>query len=299
MVKVNSISGGKTSSYIAKNYPADYDIFSVVCLDDYRCAPKDKSIIQYANAKLEHLYSIYGEFIATAEDDMTLKAVIDLEQYIGREIKWVRGRSFDSIIDDKNYTRLPSKMVRYCTIHMKLKPIFDWCFYNIEEQIQMRIGFRFDEYDRMERFFNDSDPTYFKIPISCSLKGKRMQKHQLFKWRKCHFPLIKDIVTKEHINKYWEQNGYIGGTLFEERRKIEFPIVSNCVGCFHKKPDTLCIMGAMHPEKMNWFAEQEAKGKGTWLDGLSYNDIIKNSLNWIPEMLTESGAACDSGGCHD
>ncbi len=299
MITINSVSGGQTSGYISKKYTADLDIFSVVCLDDYRCAPKDKALIQYANAKLDHLYSVYGEFIATAEDDMTLRAVMDLEQYIGREITWVRGRSFDEIIDDKQYTRLPSKMVRYCTIHMKLKPIFDWCYFNIEEQIQMRIGFRFDEYDRMERFFNDSDPTYFKIPISCSTKGQRRQKHEIFKWRKCHFPLIKDIVRKEDVVKYWNENGYIGGNLFEEKRKIEFPIVSNCVGCFHKKPETLCVMASMHPEKMNWFAEQEQKGKGTWLNGMSYEDIIKNSFDWIPEMLTESGASCDSGGCHD
>ena len=51
--------------------------------------------------------------------------------------------------------------------------------------------------------------------------------------------------------------------------------------------------------KMNWFAEQEQKGKGTWLNGMSYENIIKNSFDWIPEMLTESGASCDSGGCHD
>ncbi len=299
MVTINSVSGGNTSDYISKKYNADYNIFSVVCLDDKRCAPKDKSIIQYANAKLDHLYGMYGEFIASAEDDMTLRAVMDLEQYIGSEIKWVRGKSFDSIIDDKNYTRLPSKMVRYCTIHMKLKPIFDWCFYNIEEQIQMRIGFRFDEYDRMERFFNESDPTYFKVATSCSLKGKKRQKHEVFKWRKCHFPLIKDIVYNTDIIDYWNKNGYIGGNLFEEKRKIEFPIVSNCVGCFHKKPETLSVMASMHPEKMNWFAEQEMKGKGTWLNGLSYSDIIKHSSTWIPEMLKETGASCDSGGCHD
>jgi hypothetical protein len=86
MISINSLSGGKTSSYIAVHYPADYNIFSLVCIDDYRCAPKDKSIIKYVNDKLERHQLQYGEFIATAEDDMTLYAMRDLEQYIGMEI---------------------------------------------------------------------------------------------------------------------------------------------------------------------------------------------------------------------
>ena len=30
-ITVNSVSGGKTSAYIAVHYPADYDVFSLVC----------------------------------------------------------------------------------------------------------------------------------------------------------------------------------------------------------------------------------------------------------------------------
>ena len=30
MITVNSVSGGKTSAYIAANYPADYDVFALV-----------------------------------------------------------------------------------------------------------------------------------------------------------------------------------------------------------------------------------------------------------------------------
>jgi len=53
MKTVNSISGGKTSAYLAAKYPADYNIFSLVCIDDKRSAPKDPATIQYVNAKLE------------------------------------------------------------------------------------------------------------------------------------------------------------------------------------------------------------------------------------------------------
>jgi len=135
---VNSISGGKTSAYLAAKYPADYEVFSLVCLDDPECAPKDKSLIQYVNAKLEKFTPLRGEFIATAEDDQTLVVMRDLEQYLGREIIWVRGKSFDGVIDERyervqlgNHFRLPSWARRYCTEEMKLEPIFEWWFNEI------------------------------------------------------------------------------------------------------------------------------------------------------------------------
>lgn len=305
---VNSISGGKTSAYIAVHYPADYEVFSLVCIDDVRCKPKDKLITDYVNKKLGEKYiSEFGEFIATAEDDKTLYAMMDLEQLIGKEIIWVRGKSYDAIIDERYERvlcgikkRLPSWARRFCTTEMKLEPIFYWWFNEIGEKCQMRIGFRFDEFGRLENFFNNSDPTNFKIPISCSTRGQRKQQHENFNWRFCSFPLIKAGITKEVVNDYWNKNGFVGGNLFEEKRHIEFPIISNCVGCFHKKVDTLSIMWNLHENKMNWFAEQEKKNMGTWLDsGLTYEKIGENRENWIPEMIKEHGAVCDSGGCHD
>lgn len=92
MKTVNSISGGKTSAYIAVHYPADYEVFSLVCIDDKNCKPKDTLINTYVNLKLEKFAPEYGEFIATAEDDKTLYAMMDLEQILGREIVWVRGK---------------------------------------------------------------------------------------------------------------------------------------------------------------------------------------------------------------
>ncbi len=79
MKTINSLSGGKTSSYMAFHYPADYNIFSLVRIEDVNCKPKDKSLIKYVSDK------IGMDFIATAESDLTLKSVIDLEQLIGKD----------------------------------------------------------------------------------------------------------------------------------------------------------------------------------------------------------------------
>ena len=37
------------------------------------------------------------EFIATAEDDLTLTLMFDLEQFIGKEIIWVTGETFEQV----------------------------------------------------------------------------------------------------------------------------------------------------------------------------------------------------------
>ena len=40
------MSGGKSSAYIAANYPADFLVFALVCIDDPVCTPKDKKLVQ-------------------------------------------------------------------------------------------------------------------------------------------------------------------------------------------------------------------------------------------------------------
>lgn len=308
MKTVNSLSAGKSSSYLAVHYPADYELFSLVCIDDYKCAPKDKGLTQYVNAKLEKYTPKYGEFIATAEDIQSLIAIRDLEQYLGREIIWVRGKSFDDVIDTGTQTRLPSWARRYCTEQMKLLPIFMWWFYNIGEKCKMRIGFRHDEFDRMMRFFNNSDPVNFSIPVACSTKGQKRQRHENFNWRHCEMPLVKDGVEKQDVDGFWKDK-YVGkDTLFERRKKIEFPKISNCIHCFHKIREVLLLMAVLQPQNMRWGGSQEHKDMGTWLDSKEmYDDIMaeaatltKEDIEYLIMKYAKSdGNSCDTGGCTD
>lgn len=144
MKTINSLSGGKTSSYLAVHYPADYEIFALVQIEDINCKPKDLSLVKYASEKLGK------DFIATAESDLTLYAMRDLEQLIGKEIIWVAGKSFDAL--NKKKKAIPNQQFRFCTTEMKLRPIFDWWYKNIGEKVKMGIGFRYDEKERAERF---------------------------------------------------------------------------------------------------------------------------------------------------
>jgi hypothetical protein len=91
MKTINSLSGGKTSSYIAANYPADYNIFSLVRTNDRNCLFPDSKIRQIVSDK------IGKEFIGTLEEDTIIYTMLDLEQFIGQKIDWVSGKTFDEI----------------------------------------------------------------------------------------------------------------------------------------------------------------------------------------------------------
>jgi hypothetical protein len=105
MQTVTSISGGRTSSYIAANYKSDYNLFSLVCVDDIKCGHKDKFFMNYANNKLSKYCSDYGEVLGTAEDPIIFQTIYELEQFIGKEIIWLRGESFDQLIKKKRIAR--------------------------------------------------------------------------------------------------------------------------------------------------------------------------------------------------
>ena len=91
MKTVNSISGGKTSAYIAAHYPADYNLFCLVTTSDKNCLYPDKKLRQIVSDKIGR------EFIGTLEEDAIIHTMLDLEQYIGKEITWLNEFDFDDL----------------------------------------------------------------------------------------------------------------------------------------------------------------------------------------------------------
>ncbi len=72
LTTVNSLSGGKTSSYLAVHYPAEIEIFALVCMDCHNAGNGiDPAIKRFANEKLQKTSSQWPEFVATAEDPKT------------------------------------------------------------------------------------------------------------------------------------------------------------------------------------------------------------------------------------
>jgi len=270
MIKVNSLSGGKTSSYMAVHCPADYNIFALVRIEADYCKPKDESIVKYVSDK------IGMDFIATAESDKTLYVVRDLEQLIGKDIKWVTGDTFESVIFKKK--ALPNMMWRFCTTQMKMQPIFDYCQNEIKEVVNMHIGFRFDEQERVNK-----ENTKFKTIIGQSENGRN--KWAEIYWRELIYPLISMRITNYDVTQWAKSTNLI------------FPKDSNCVGCFWKPIQQLRKNWDEEPQKMRWFAEMETKMKRKFKKEMSYNNVKKIGLQ--QDFIFGAGAGCQAGYCTD
>jgi len=286
MKTVNSLSGGKTSSYLAVHFPADYEIFSLVCIQDHNATGKwlkrRPDLIRYANEKLERYIPYFGEFIATAEDPVIIQTMMELEQKLGKEIIWVRDVSFETLIKNIKKNYLPNKQSRFCTTHLKLKPVFEYCYTIIGSKVKMRLGYRFDEEHRKNKV-----TTSYKFPYLCNTYGQGRQKHKEIKWRECEFPLIDEDPTIHYqIKNYWNIS-----------KDVTFADDSNCQFCFWKNEQQKLRNFKKHPSIMMWGAIQE-EIIGNRMDSdisLLNNFKIKEQL----DFNFGTGSGCQAGMCTD
>ena len=278
MMSVNSLSGGKTSSYIAANYPADYNVFSLVRTDDKNCMFPDKKIRQEVSDRLG------VEFIGTLEEDMIIYTMLDLEQYIGSKIDWVTGKTFDKVVTRKNGTKfLPNKMARYCTTELKTMPILYWMYDIIKEPVIMRFGYRANETRRAVKMMDKTDSEGFtKVKATFTTLKDGRNSWGEYRYCKPEFPLIDENIYKDTIEKFWKD------------KDVRFAYMNNCVGCWWRSPLLLKKMHNKHPEKMQWFADQETS-KSKWRSDVRYSEIIKWKTQ--TELFDEDFNDCDSGYC--
>lgn len=277
MITCNSLSGGKTSSYIAVHYPADYNVFALVRTLDKNCLFPDAKIRQIVSDKLG------VEFIGTLEDDTIIYTMLDLEQFIGQKIDWVTGKTFDEVINRNNKIYLPNVTQRFCTTEMKLQPIFNWWKNNFDEPIEMRIGFRANEIKRANTMLektNKNEILEFKTIIGQSKNGRNKWKN--IEWQKPIFPLIKDAIFKDKIEQFWND------------KLVRFAYMNNCVGCFHRNEMLLKLMSQKHENKFDWFAKQETS-KRMFKKGITYKKI--KTFNLEQKLFEDDFNDCDSGYC--
>lgn len=279
---VNSLSGGKTSSYLAVHYPADIEIFALCCIDCHNAGRDiDMKMKQMVNDKLQKYCSNYPEFVATSEDPKILKVMFDLEQHIGREIIWLRGIGWEQMLKAKK--ALPNRTKRFCTTVLKMQPIFEFLFKYHELPVQMRIGYRHDELERAAHLNN-----YFKFAYKCEWQEKScrwVNRWKEIQWRVGEFPLIRDRITNYHINNYWEDKG------------IEFPDDSNCLICFWKAVQQLRKNFDTSPPIMYWAAIAEDMQGNTFKDHMNLFQISKLPIQL--DFIYGTGSGCQAGCCTD
>jgi hypothetical protein len=275
-----SISGGKTSAYLAANYPTDYNVFALVRTDDPACKFPDEKLRQAVEDRIQK------PFIGTLEDDVIINTIFDLEQHIGREISWVSGRTFDEITQRGEKVYLPNKVQRFCTIEMKIEPIFYWWAEHIGEPIETQIGFRANEMRRAKNMLarcNADGLTEFKATFEKHKDGRN--KWVNVPYQKPSFPLIADGIFKDNIDAYWKDKG------------VRFAWMNNCVGCFHKNPLLLKKMFEKHPNKLEWFAkrERESINGAHWRSDIKYDDVKRWNSQF--DLFDDDFTDCDSGYC--
>lgn len=282
MQSVNSLSGGKTSSYMAVHYPADFELFSLVRTSDPACKFKDEKLRQMVSDKIGQ------DFIGTLEEDAIIYTMMDLEQFIGREITWITGPTFDSIVNKNRkdngeyYKYLPNVMQRFCTIHMKVTPIFEWCRANTNLPVEMRIGFRANETRRANNMIKRCVDGIEKFRVIKSTNERGRHKWHSIDYRSPRFPLIEDNILREQVHEFWKD------------KPVRFAYMNNCVGCFHRNPALLKLMSEIQPNKFDWFANQETDD-ARFIKGTSYNKI-KESFKQV-ELFESDFNECDSGFC--
>tara|TARA_R100001377_G_C3124824_1_gene87234 strand:- start:84 stop:602 length:519 start_codon:yes stop_codon:yes gene_type:complete len=170
---------------------------------------------------------------------------------------------------------------------MKLQPMFDWWKKEINEIVEMRIGFRANEQSRAKSMIkktNENGNSVFKTIIGKSQTGNR-NKWGDIEWQKPVFPLIKDAIFKDNIVEYWKD------------KPVRFAWMNNCVGCMHKEPILLNKMSKLHPNKLEWFAkvERDSINNATWRENITYDKIIAHKTQ--SELFEDDFEECDSGYC--
>ena len=119
MKTVNSLSGGKSSSYIALNYKADFNVFSLVRTNDKLCQYPDKKVRQIVS-------DLIGcEFVGTTEQDNIIEIMLNLSEQI--DIDWISGKPFEDVINIETPSSLNSTTHnRYAILERKAHKVTDF-----------------------------------------------------------------------------------------------------------------------------------------------------------------------------
>ena len=264
MITVSSISGGKSSCYMALRFPTDKYVFAPVLSNDPACIIQDKKLRDYCKRKVPNFNWDEG---GSRELDLTLLNLMKLEEELGHEVDWVSApftfeemcqgitspvaKCFGRPLSSK--PRLPNRVARICTQSLKVYPIFWHLFVESDEEpVLMNIGFRADEKQRVEKWTCKNDN--IRITLHCDIEGryKTCHRYQLSDWRITTFPLVEYNICHQEIKAFWKDKGWI------------FPSVSNCDFCFFHQQSELRQQYLRDPERARLWCSLETEAKASF-----------------------------------
>ena len=296
MKTVNTISGGKSSATNAILYPADFNVFSLVHIDEpvnesrYNCLwmqGKDEKTRQMISDRIG--FDFYG----TAEDDVIIYTILDIEQKIGRKIDIVTGESFDHVIKHSGRC-LPDPLRRFCTEEMKVKPMFEWWKKNINEVALFRFGFRKGEERRAVKMLNKCNANGNLEIKTIVGKRKTQNKWGLVEWQRPEFKLIENLITRDRVEEIAVSS------------KIRFADYNNCANCFHRDPLLISKQARKHEnirEVIKWASTKEGvkNKKDLWMKEkqIPMKRVLEfaEQKSILDELESSDFSDCDSGYC--
>jgi 3'-phosphoadenosine 5'-phosphosulfate sulfotransferase (PAPS reductase)/FAD synthetase len=206
------------------------------------------------------------------------------------EYRWTPGKPYVEVVSHNSASRagepfaaflrarsaLPNPVQRSCTSELKIRTIKRYIVGELGWKHWTNvIGLRADEPKRVEK---KRGPTKDRWSIIMPLNAAGIDKSMILRfWKSQPFDLM--------LSGPWE---------------------GNCDNCFLKSRASIMWMIRTHPERAEWWAEQEAESRGTKgvsrrfrKDRETYADLIdlvqRTPLLPMDETMHELGEACDDG----
>lgn len=307
MKTVNTISGGRSSATNAILFPADFNVFSLVRIE--RPFDGEKRFdVRWMKGKDETTRKLIEdrigcEFYGTAENDVIIYTILELEQKLGKEIKIITGNTFDHVIEHDGRC-LPDPLRRFCTEELKIKPMYNWWYRNVGEVALFRIGYRKGEENRAVKMINKLNQNgnlEIEVPFAQTLKKKKgglyfggRMKHENFEWQKPEFKLIENCITRDNV---WEITTQTG---------IPFAEKNNCENCFNQDPLYAAFRArkdSSTKEVMKWAGSKEGvkHKKDVWFKDrqITFEMILRSEeqSSLIDQLDRSDFSDCDTGFC--
>lgn len=153
------------------------------------------------------------------------------------------GEPFAELIRRKKF--VPNAMMRFCTEELKVRTMKEYAQSLGWETWSSVIGLRYDEGHRVLKALARND------------EGKRPDKAVM--------PLSKAKVTKLDVMAFWHAQPFDLGLRGYQ---------GNCDLCFLKSCRTLEVLISENPGRVQWWIDQEAVAKGSFVTEYSYAGLV-------------------------
>lgn len=218
--------------------------------------PKDELLFTFANTGKELPETL--DFVNECDKRWNLGIVwieycpVNKFKVVSYESASRDGQPFQALIEKRKY--LPNRVTRFCTTELKVRPMAKFIRSLDYESWDAAIGIRKDEPNRYHRM-------------------KSAKKRDRWEYL---FPLWDMEITKKEVENFWNNAGF------------DLAIHSNlgnCDFCFMKSLGKKLSQARLMPEKLQWWADMEAKTKSRFNNDYSINQLQKLAAN--PSLFSD------------